>query len=296
MPRVIAEPPKSIRPFIALGVDLEWEDKEQAEAECPFCGKAKKWFCAVATGLWDCKVCGAKGNAITFLRQLWEASDEATKDYDELAATRKLLHPETLMYWGCCKSVITGEWLVPGYDAKGDVCQLYRWVYDFSARRNKLLPTTGLGHGYHRPTAFPKTYDTLYVCEGPWDGMALWEVLRSAKRGEDGTLGPTANEGVSLLADAAVIAVPGSNSFAEAWLPLLAKKRVVLLYDNDHPREVKERAVEGAGIAGMRRVCQLLAKAEEPPSSVEYLRWADGGVDLDLTSGYDVRDLLTEGE
>ena len=31
-------------------------------AECPLCGKAKKFYISIEKGLWDCKVCGEKGN------------------------------------------------------------------------------------------------------------------------------------------------------------------------------------------------------------------------------------------
>jgi hypothetical protein len=37
------------------------------------------------------------------------------------------LDPNTLWEWGCCQSVITGDWLVPGYSVEGEVSQLYAY-------------------------------------------------------------------------------------------------------------------------------------------------------------------------
>lgn len=307
MPKVTPTTPKALRPYTAHGVDFsDWEGKDKVEGTCPFCNDERK-FCVYLeesrAGQYNCVKCGEGGhpkNAYGFIRRLWEESDKLTHDYDELAEDRRLLDPLTLSHWGVCRSTITGEWLVPGYNAAGEIVQLFRYLPDHETGKRILLPTPDLHDlegtklGYFRPTAewWTEEYTTLWVLEGPWDAMAFWELAVQAKTTEDG-LRPTANQAGSLLAGANVIAVPGAGNFASGWTTLLAGRAVRVLYDNDYPKDNRGKVVEGAGILGMRKVVQLAAKLETPPTEVQYLHWGDSGYDKDLASGYDVRDWLT---
>lgn len=130
-------------------------------------------------------------------------------------------------------------------------------------------------------------------CEGPWDGMALWETLGQAKHAGsngDGKLALTGTSSSSLLATANVYAVPGCTSFSADWTPLFTGRRVAVLFDSDHPRN----GTPPAGWAGTRRTVEALtgSSAGGPPSSVECLRWGEDGHDPTLKSGWDVRDVL----
>jgi len=141
---------------------------------------------------------------------------------------------------------------------------------------------------------FKKDASTIYLCEGPWDAMALWQALGQCKKTENG-LALTANQDRSLLADANVLGVPGCTTFSEAWIPLFKDKKVVLMYDNDHPRIHPKtgKEIPPAGWTGMKRVAGLLAgKVGE----VEVLCWGevDKGYSPSLPSGYDLRDALGE--
>jgi hypothetical protein len=301
MPKVDVGVPIALKAFIYHGVDFRTTDGPQPGAECPFCGKLK-FSVSAETGKWDCKVCQANGNPLSFLRQLHSASSSqpplTSVPYRQLAEDRKLLSINTIVCWGICQSLITGEWLVPGYGADGQLDQLYKYVPCEGGRR--CLPTPGVweegkAHALHRPMDFDPARPELWICEGPWDGMALDEVLRLARAGEvDGELELTGNEGASLSGRISVVAVPGAGVFRQEWCRLATGKRVVLLYDNDHPREVNGRMVDGAGILGMRRVAAMLFAAREPPSEICWLAWGERGFDQDLKSGYDVRDWLTE--
>lgn len=298
MPKATDVPVK-IRPLVFHGLDLDWSSGTQAVGGCPFCGKERKFFSSLETGLWDCKSCGKKGNALTFVRELWDESDRTTQDYSDLAADRGLLYPETLMAWGACRSVVDGMWMLPGYDAKGKVCTLYRYtsVYEKGKWVMRLLATTDLPHGYHRPTeGWDAKRGSVYVAEGPWDAMVLWEVMRVGKE-SDGGLTLTGNPDVSLLSVCSVVAAPGANVFPKEWSPLFANKRVSLLYDSDHPREhpLGSKKFTQSGYDGMRRAAELMAAAAGPPSEIGHLKWGLNGHDPSLKSGYDVRDALTAG-
>jgi hypothetical protein len=292
MPKV-AEWPKGLKAFVFHGLEVDWEPgREQATADCPFCGKEGKFSINATSSEWHCWSCTLKGNNYGFIRQLWEISDKLTEDYEELAAHRRLLFPETLMHWGVCRSIINRGWLVPGFSPDGKLNQLYRYI------GKTLVPTPDMSHQLFYPKTFDKTKRLVYTAEGPWDGMALWEILRCSKFDTEdslGTLTPTANEGSSLLAAASVIAVPGCNVFHERWADLLEGKIIALMYDSDHPRPKGSIVVPPAGWEGMKRVTGILCRAESPPSEIHCLSWGEKGYNPDLPTGHDVRDHLSVG-
>lgn len=305
MPRlkqeVTEQSPRGLRPFEFHGVVFDSADRDQAKADCPFCGR-KKFAVEVETGKWRCYVCdegdpgpsGVRGgNATTFLRKLWEYSEKQTRDYAELEADRGLLDPATLIQWGAVKSILTGEWLLPGYTLEKKVGQLYKFSLNRKTGKRLLFATSEV-HNYPFGTQlWDAKKPTAYVLEA-WNAPALWEVLRAAKRGEHGLV-PTANEVGSLLASANVLGIPGCNSFQASWLPLLAGKRVVVMFDNDHERQVthaagmpNSRRMDGAGLAATKRLAKMAVGVAE---SVSWLRW-----DSELPDGFDVRDALRAHE
>jgi hypothetical protein len=302
MPPVNDEP-EGIRVFRWHGMDLT-ERGNQAVGNCPLCGQGGRFYVNIENGKWDCKRCGDSGNPLEFIRRLYEKSREGKSDLDALARDRGLIDSNTVWEWGCCQSVITGDWLVPGYDVAGQVKQLYRYCADTRGRM-RLMASPGLGQGIFTPHDMLGEPRTLYVCEGPWDGMALWETLGLAKVGAEPTafddnggkieLMPVRNLGESLRASTAVIAVPSANVFLESWVSLGAKRDVVLLYDNDHPKPHPQTKAPtpSAGFVGTKRAAGLLALAEQSPTRLLWLQWGSDGYDPQLPSGYDVRDALT---
>jgi hypothetical protein len=311
MPKTTTVPP-GLRPFLFHGLDLSWlGGGPEAVGRCPFCrSESEKFYVNVETTEWNCRRgdCGAKGNAQSFLRQLHEVSmpgDTLPPEYSELAKDRGLLDPRTLASWGVCLSRITDEWLVPGYSASGVLRQLYR--YTRVEGRMLLLPTPGFGHWLLGPTEWAHDKaKTVYVCEGPWDGMALWETMASARvvaeptafdtNGHKTVLGTTADRSKSLLSTCAVLAAPSCNVFHEKWCPALSGKAAVFLFDSDYPRtDQKTGAAQApAGFSGVKRACEVLSTSEEPPSGVSYLKWGPAGYDPQEPDGYDVRDFLTK--
>ena len=264
MPKVLTEQPEALRPYLFHGVDLSW-DRTNATGDCPWCGADGKFSISVETGVWRCWVCGegndrGGGNVYTFLRKLWEVSDRATTDYHDLAKDRGLM-PDTLVHWELAKSILTGDWLVPGYSIDGRLCQLYRYVR--TAKRKLLMPTPPkekLGHQLFGVNLYRADCKIIYLCEGPWDGMKLWEALGSHKESDQGLIA-TANVDRSLLRDASVLATPGAWGIKEQWLPLFKDKIVYLCFDNDHPKvnEQTGKLSQPAGYAGMERVAKMLA-------------------------------------
>lgn len=288
--------PERLRPYAFHGVSFNSTRGKEATAQCPFCSREDKFSVNVNTGEARCLVCQTgsdKGgmNATIFIRKLHELCCDATRKYAELQQDRKLLYPETLISWEVCQSPITGEWLVPGYGANRQLMQLYRYVQPSKSQKRKLLPTPTLGHGIHGGNLYDDSRPIVYLCEGPWDGMALWEVLRRTKHTEQG-LAATATEEYSLLKDANVVAMPGTGSVGEPlqrWQSYFKDKTVILLFDNDHPKlnPVNNKYGEPNGLAATQRAVKLLQAAQ-----MSYQSWGTEGYDPNLPTGYDVRDIL----
>src|SRR5574343_737865 len=230
------ETPEKLRPYTFHGLELRIGEKEAVAEECPFCGEEGKFGVSVDEGLFRCFKCDSRGNAYVFLAKLWDALDAATKadKYEELAADRGLLTPDPLIHWGIVWNRRRREWAVPGRNLKYEVRPLYR--YARVVRKRLLLATPGVGHQMSGVNLFDRHKPVVYLCEGVWDAMALWELLGQVKRTKEG-LAPSGNPRASLLAEANVLSVPGSSVFAEPWKELFAGKDVALLYDNDHPKD-----------------------------------------------------------
>lgn len=301
MPKIESDTPKHLRPFIFHGVDLQWgEERSQATGECPFCGKNSKFYLGLEKGLWNCKSCGVGsenggGNIYTFLRILWENSDQSTIDYEELRQDRGLLYPETLFHWNVARSILTGHWLLATYNQEGSLNQLYQYQKLHSNGKNLLLATSEVPHGMHGLPLFDANKPYILCVEGPWDGMILWETLQEALEIND-TLATTSDPTRSLGASCNVVAAPGCNVWNERWCSLFADKTVYLIYDNDHPKEhPKTGHKTQSGLDGMKRVAKLLLASPTPPKEVFYCRWGEEGQPFnpELKDGYDLRDLLS---
>lgn len=267
--------------------------------QCPFCSKDEHFYVNTSTGQYHCKVCGASGNEILFLRQLWEMSQRLTteEEYEKFRKERKLLFTNTLKEWGVAKSISTDEWIIPGFGNDGLLHNLY--VHRKLDGKYLWQSSPNMKHHTCGSNLFDTKKNIVYVAEGCGDGMALYEVLHHAKFVEDVNgkatdIVYTSRSSGVILDKVNVIAVPGANSLPESCYPFLSSRNVSLLYDNDHPKTLPSgTTVQGAGLLGMKRAVEALTQLFNPPSELSYLNWGKDGYDPNLISGYDVRDILT---
>lgn len=271
------EIPDGLRPYIFLGVDLTWKDGErEAVGECPFCDSEIKFSVNQQTGLWKCWHCETQGNARNFLQALSDLAKTSGSltTAESLAVERGLLSTRVLDLWGVFLNPLTGHWCVPGWNQDGKLCQLYQYLNTDKGKTLILSPT--LGHQLFGVPLLEGKSNILYLVEGVWDAMMLWEVLKGTKQKED------------------VLAVPGCKVFKNAWCALFVGRDVKLLYDNDHKRKNTKTGqwIEPAGYVGANKVAQLLCEQKKAPKSVEILTWGEEGFNPHYPSGYDVRDAL----
>lgn len=276
-----SEPTDCLRAYRFHGMDLTLKSGFGV-GDCPFCGKEGKFSAHAETGLWRCWSCGGGtekggGNPLTFLRLLHAAAvtQASNKFYEAVCADRRLCDTSTPAYWGVVRSPVPPRlWLVAGYSPDGSLHQLYKrtWVTEGDKSGWLLLPTPGVwpegkSHGLHLSVSdFDPSAQEVLICEGPWDGMALWEV----------THGPPCQ----------VLATPGCNVWRDEWTKFCVGKHITLLYDSDHPRENGARA----GYDGMVRVAKRLTGYA---ASIRWLVWGPDGYNSAKPSGWDIRDILS---
>tara|TARA_R110002110_G_scaffold13929_4_gene66138 strand:+ start:12147 stop:13040 length:894 start_codon:yes stop_codon:yes gene_type:complete len=274
--------PSILDPYVSLGLDLIWDGGNHASADCPWCGNDKgKFSINVESGLWRCWVCaegseGSGGNIYTFLNSLLaeSVSSTSTKALEFLRDHRGFESIDTLRHWNVCLSRITGDWLVPGFNHESKLVNLYRYN-----QMRALFSTKGLNHGLFG-TPHKIKEGPVYLCEGPWDALALWEILKAKEE------------------EASVVAVPGCNVFEGVWYKVFSDRIVNILFDNDHPTDKmieKNPNAEPGAFKGLKRVASILLASPKPPKEVNCLFWGDKGYDPKLKSGLDVRDILQRG-
>lgn len=289
--------PDTLKPYRFHGLVINYrEGYKDATADCMFCNGEGKFGIKVESGEYRCVKCAKFGNARTFLYRLHELSEENTTDYSSLAEDRGLLYPETLAEWKICKSILDGNWLIPAYNDEGKFVQLYSYRIPPGETKRRAIPTPTFNHQMFRPGEFSVDSDkeVIHLLEGPWDGIAWYEMLRRIKS-EEGVLSLTANQQSAIWMDEDVIAIPGAGTFPEKWVPLFADKEVILWCQNDHVRTNEEgKIIPAASYEGMRRIAGLLLNSETPPIDVKYLFWGENGYREDLKHGYDIRDCLID--
>lgn len=246
--------PDTARPFEHHGVDLRPIGGEQLQGECPFCGKRDHFHVHAKTGQYDCKVCGASGNAITFLTRWAEVVHKGTTrdKFIELSKQRGIptgiLRDAGLGWDG-------SRWLLPSRSEKGTVRDIR--TYD-----GKTLACTagcksqiaGLDELAENPEA------RVYLCEGEWDRLAMKWLLREAE---------------VPLEQAVAVSVPGATVFKDEWCEHFRDREVFALYDADS--------------AGDRGQVKAREQLDGVAKSILFAWWPRSAPE-----GYDTRDFVRD--
>ncbi len=279
---------KNVEPYLSNGVEILGRSGDEIGCTCPFCDRPK-FSINYLTGKAQCWSCWS-GNQYTFVEVLYEDSSKGIPDYSKLSEA-KGISPTTLSQWGVVWHRLLRCWAMPGYSPEGKIRQLYR--YQFSKKKFRWWATTGLGHRLFGVHLWDKSKPIAVICEGAWDGMSLWEVMRGC-RSQAGNLSVTTSDD-NLLKEINVIAIPGCKSFRPEWARMFHGKVVHLFFDNDWPRLVPGgKEVAGAAREGLERAARLLSGSATPPQEIHYLKWGPNHYTDKFKSGFDVSDALWE--
>ncbi|KKL61692.1 hypothetical protein LCGC14_2192760, partial [marine sediment metagenome] len=249
---------------VAVGMTFWLHACERAGLQWTKLGKDGKvpeieWFDApglvhVETKAWQCMRCGRKGGWTDFMAQMAEHRTRALRGLplQRLAENRCVSEP-TLRAFGVGWDQGEGLYTVPVRDATGAVTNIHRYRVD-----QKPFGTVGGRNTlFLADPAELAAAETVWVCEGEWDAMALWEALRATGSPE------------------AVVGVAGAKSASEDVAQAAQGKHALLAFDHDDPGPSPDAATRE----------RLRGRA----LSVRSVHWPGKN-----KPGYDVRDLWTE--
>ena len=227
----------------------------QAVGECLFCGKPRHFYVNLENLLWDCKVCGLKGNKEQFLFKVsklyTEVLNKKPKLLARLSEDRKI-PTKAIKKYDVGWDIVGDRFTIPVYrDIKS--CNDIR-LYKLGS---KTRSTWGCISGLLNMQAI-HTENTVYVCEGEWDAILFDWLLR--KNNMSG----------------AVVSVPGANIFKRDWVPAFKDKVVQLLYDKDNAGDMGERLAQ--------------ERLNGTTKQIRYLHWSE-----ELPNGFDIRDWISYG-
>lgn len=211
------------RLFQACGVLVPDDASGEVCVGCPSCDK-EKLYCNVAKGVYDCKTCEFKGNALELFRWHYNRSLESTgkKQLDQLASLRHIDY-RTLQRWGIVYDCPNNVYLLPMFNCSGELIGGQQYEYSKRTGCNKYN-LQGLKSGLFGLNRLSQEKDKLVVlCEGIFDAMMLDYQLKNNRAKYD------------------ILALPGSNY--KALSELLKGRKVRTVFDNDDGGEKHRQAV-----------------------------------------------------
>jgi predicted ATPase len=290
----IKDLPDNLKPYEFHGHEVSWNGGTLGHSHCPFCDTPKKLGIKVRTGQYRCVKCNEHGNVSKWVQTVYDMS-ELNVDSPaiiEILEDRKC-SVQALEHFGVKVNFITGEVIVPQYNQKGIVCNLSKVVTGFK------LYSTATCNMYPFGTENIKSQQGLiWVVEGLWDALALFDTLNKLQDGEEGViLKSKKSKEQPLFKFQGIMAVPGCNSWQDHWAHWLRKKDVRVVFDNDYPKELRggsiiQPAYDGAKRMGLSLLRQNKAKQ---PRTVQQVVWGETTYHTeDLADGYDIRDLVRD--
>ena len=256
-----------IKLFNQLGFIEQGSASKEIFGRCPFCYRDKKFYIASDSGLWDCKVCGKKGNPVSFIEQFYNHSRQFfTEEIRQKLADSRGISAKTFDLFGIAYDPNHGQYLLPIYKFDGKHISNLKL---FSPRSKTFIglagrPASLFGHAHIFNDLLKTKEKTVYLCEGEWDAIAMHEII-------------TQNE----IENVVVLGAPSAGTFKPEWIQYIREHDVNIMYDADV-----------AGKAGGLRVFNML---KPECKKVQVLHWLQkDDFRPDLREGYDVRDCFKE--
>jgi len=237
----------------------------QVVGRCPFCGANKKFFVKPESKGWDCKVCMRKGGYQMFLQQMVKHCQKNFKGEVVLKLVKSRgLKENTFRSHGVGYNPLTKSYIIPVWDKDKETLLNIR-IY----KNGILANTQGTKATLFGLQDTSRNFKTIWLVEGEWDRMAMWEILKDTE----------------LDQDTITLAVPGAGVFRSDWQFYFMGKIVHVCYDNDYDKEVKGIFRIGAGKIGSRKVKDNLNGVAK---ILDFVNWPSHWED-----GFDLRDFYT---
>lgn len=238
----------------------------QVVGRCPFCGTNKKFYINPESKAWDCKVCGKEGGYQKFLRQMVDhCIDNFTGKIAKKLMESRGLRKKTLTHFGVGYNPLTKAYTIPVWDEKEQTLLNVR-VY----KKGELRNTSGCNASLFGLPEIRRPHRSIWLCEGEWDSMAMWEVLERTGKHDDSI----------------ILGTPGAATFKSDWQYLFSDKIVHVAYDNDFDKVVKEVFRPGAGKMGCRKVKNNIISTVK---QIDFINWPSNYDD-----GFDIRDFYVK--
>ena len=222
----------------------------QVTGNCPFCG-ADKFYINPESKKWDCKKCLRNGGFKTFLSESVKVAHKNLigGKHETFAKSRGFsIEDLTRHEFGFIPA--NGAYILPIYDVN------HEEIWDIRIYKDKkFMSLSGCHVGLFGWDKFNKLAETVWLCEGEWDKIALEIMLKEANISDP------------------VFAVPGCGTFKNEWVQFFDDKIVNVLYDHDLP-----------GKRGAHKVEQML---KQNTKSLSFVHWH-----VSKPDGFDVRDYL----
>ncbi len=252
------EIPQQLKPFTYHGIKYIKEVNKNYLCHCPECGKQKLYI--NNEQLYDCKVCGFKGNLQTFLSYIHTnmLNDSAIAPLKRLAIHRsKSSRHEGISYKLPIKSYTNAGVVFSQEHSRYFIpCKSYNGlVNDLRSYDLKAVIATAGGKLALGGLETLKDAKSVFLCEGEWDALYLRHLLKLNNN------------------KTPVVYSPGATVFKDEWIAYFKDKSVTILYDNDQ--------------AGNTGTAKVLEKLKPVAKSLAYIKWLP-----DTPSGYDVRDYI----
>lgn len=263
----IKDLPQNIKPFACHGMELHKPNNSgNWLSNCPYCSKERKFYVNEKSGQWDCKVCGANGNIITFITDLSTrlvknttaaqyrklGTDRGTTNIGGEVFTHRLSTP-ILKSFKVGFNQETAEWCIPCFSARETVKDLRHWS------NGQMMATAGIKLQLGGENRIVKSKGhKVWICEGEWDAIWLYKLFNDLSMKD------------------VVCWLPGAGVFKDDWIKLFKGKEVVCVFDAD-------KAGDEAQLRAYKKLKGIVKQQE-------YVNWPE-----QVQKGFDLRDFIIWG-
>lgn len=248
------------RLFNALGFLEEGKSGNESYGDCIFCGKRRKMYANMQSGLWSCKSasCGKTGSIPEVISYYHEHILRLTSQsyISELSSIKgiavSILNEAQIAY-----DSRRSRWIIPIRSLSGNTLSLKLFQPSKNSKLEGLPCMDCSLYGLETLSQDSNLSEyPVYICEGEWDALALRQLLNRQPEN--------------------IIATPGAAVWRSEWSQYFRNRCVVLCFDND-----------ADGSSATLKVAHSLHSFARSVSAIEWPK--------SIPDKFDIRDFLIHG-